>query len=229
MKNVFAALVVLLGVGAPGLKAQLISSFDDIEYWVGLGANRSAIVIDFHDGTSKQSFAWGYYYDGIKTGADMLLAISAADLNLTLTYFGSAEDNLYLTGISYFDGSILHTRDNGDFISDSNYWAYYVAGGTAGGDFEEPVTFNPVIVPASLSLPSVWEEAATGPSAVSFGLPGRYLANNSWDAWSYGLGGTSPSSSVYAAAVPEPSTWALLGLSALTFGLWRIRRATRRV
>lgn len=229
MKSIFAALVVLLGLGLSGLKAQLISSFDDIEYWVGLGANRSALVIDFHDGTSKQSFAWGYYYDGIKTGADMLLAVSAADSNLTLIYFGTAADNFYLAEITYFDGSVTHTRVNGDFITDFNYWGYYVTGGTSGGDFEDPVSFNPVSVPASFGLPSVWEEAPTGPSFVSFGDPGRFLANNSWDALSYGLWGTTPSNSVYASAVPESSSWALLGLSALTFGIWSIRRATRRI
>jgi hypothetical protein len=225
MKLWFALLHILFCVCASKVQAQLINSLDDIEYWVGLGANRSALVIDFHDGTGKQSFAWGYYYDGIKTGADMLLAISAADLNLTLTYSGSAEDNLYLMGISYFDGSTTHTRDNGDFISDSNYWGYYLAGGTAGETLEEPFTLIPVTVPASLSLPSTWEVAATGPSAISFNLPGRYLANNSWDAWSYGENGTTPLSEVYAAAVPEPSTWALLGGAALAFGIWRIRRA----
>jgi hypothetical protein len=229
MKIVFAAIAVVFCVSTSNVGAQLINSFDEIQYWVGTGANRSGLVIDFHDGASKQSFAWGYYYDGTKTGAEMLLAIDAADANLSLTFLGTAAEDLYLTGISYFDGSTLHTRTNGDFVSDFNYWGYYLTGGTAGGSFEEPITFAAVTSPASSALPSIWDEAPTSPSGISFGDPGRYLANNSWDAWSYGAFGTSPSNQVYPAAVPEPSTWALLGLSALGVVFWRMRRATSRV
>lgn len=48
-------------------------------FWVGTGNDSAILVIDFLDGTEMVSYAWGYAFDGIVTGEDMLNDISDAD------------------------------------------------------------------------------------------------------------------------------------------------------
>src|SRR3954465_10393847 len=58
-------------------------SFDDITYWVGSGSNRASLAIDWQQGSSQPaSLVWGYRWDGIATGAQMLSAIVAEDPRL---------------------------------------------------------------------------------------------------------------------------------------------------
>ena len=209
------------------VEAQLVTGVDDVTYWIGSGTNQSVLAIDFQDGESKQAFAWGYRFNETPSGARMLLDVAAADPNLNLAYTGDADAALYLTEISYFDGTTLHTQQNGDFFTDSRYWGYFVAGGTAGGSFT-PLTLDLVVPGPSALLPASWLESPSGPSAESYGIPGRFLGHLSWDMWAFGEYGTTPTATVYAAAaVPEPSSWALLTLSAallLFFGLRHARR-----
>jgi hypothetical protein len=60
-----------------------VVDFDDIKFWVGTGANRAALVLDW-DGTSTvdNALAWGYRFDGTPKAFDMLHAIVAADARL---------------------------------------------------------------------------------------------------------------------------------------------------
>lgn len=225
MKKLIAALTALVVFTVSSANAQLVTGVGDIGYWVGSGANRSVLVLDFQDGSGKPAFAWGYAYDGAPSGAEMLLDIAAADPNLELTYTGTAEAGFYMSKISYFDGATIHLEQEGDFIVDSRYWGYSVAGGTAGGNFS-PQSFDLVDPGPSSTLPSVWLESPSGASSISYGTPGRFVANLSWDAWTFGEWGTVPATTIYAAAaVPEPSSWALLALSACLFIFFRIRHA----
>lgn len=54
----------------------------DVKYWIGAGPDSTILVVDFQDGTFDASYAWGYLHDG-GTAADMLTAITAADVNFT--------------------------------------------------------------------------------------------------------------------------------------------------
>ncbi len=69
-----------------------------VEYWVGTGSDSSVLVVDFHDGTSDASYAWGYLHDGTATGGDMLNAIAAADVNFDVVIGGG-----FLSDITYND------------------------------------------------------------------------------------------------------------------------------
>ncbi len=51
------------------------TGFESINYWVGSGSNQAAMVIDWNDGTTTQSYVWGYRWDGDATGQDMFEAI----------------------------------------------------------------------------------------------------------------------------------------------------------
>jgi hypothetical protein len=65
-----------------GLSAHAQFNASDVQYWIGAGPDSTILVVDFQDGTSDASYAWGYLHDG-GTAADMLTAISAADVDLT--------------------------------------------------------------------------------------------------------------------------------------------------
>ncbi len=204
----FAALVTTLPA------ATLVNSFTDIQYWVGTGTQSAALVIDWNNAGVATSFAWGYHWNGAATGEDMLEAIAGfvgtdqvapvadgtGDKSLTLlTQFFSSVGSNSVYQLSYSVDSA--TQSHTGFDPDTNsYWAYYVANNTT-------------------SLPT-WTYSLTE------GFAARALADKSWDGWSWsdGSDGTEPSQP-FAAAVPEPATVALLGLSALALVLRRRRHA----
>ena len=117
MKTLTLALTLLAATCASTSAFAL--DFSGIRNWTGTGANRAALVIDFKD--SGPAYAWGYYFDGARTGYDMLSAIAAADPALSFTFtqysFGKAID-----GISY-RGLATAGFDPGT----PGYWAYYTA------------------------------------------------------------------------------------------------------
>ena len=64
------------------LRADASFSFDDIQFWVGSGSKRAALVIEWHDGNRPDAMVWGYRWDGEATGHDMIVAIAKADQKL---------------------------------------------------------------------------------------------------------------------------------------------------
>lgn len=66
------------------------------QYFVGSGSDTTLLVVDFNDGTADSSYAWGYLYNGTKTGEDMLKAVAAADVNFKVNIAGG-----FLNDISY--------------------------------------------------------------------------------------------------------------------------------
>jgi len=57
MKKICSVLFVVVLIMSICVSAQAAFTFDDIEYWVGTGSNRAALVIDWHDGKNQQSLA----------------------------------------------------------------------------------------------------------------------------------------------------------------------------
>lgn len=237
MKKLIAALAVLLSVGASGVKAQMVTSFDDIEYWIGSGTNRSVLVLQWNDGGSPISYAWGYRWNGSATGLDMLAAIVGTTVlrmpfgGETIETLTGADQFLSLTLERYSFGdavySIVYNPPGGSVRTaadwDSGYWEYSLYAGNFDyylWDGSGPFTYNQ---PGTTSYSSVvWWPSEVGASD-------RPLVDGSWDAWSFAPDLNSVEISEPVAAIPEPSTWALLVLTALGFGIWRFRRATRRV
>lgn len=219
----------LFGIGvigwfalAGGLRAQvLVGSLDDIAFWVGAGSNRAGLVLDWNDGSSRESFAWGYRWDGVASGADMLFDIAAADVSLSFTHGGTRLADFFLTGATYFDGVVTHSGVTPPTFSE--YWGYYGVGGTAGGTFT-PDSFDPVAGGGNvLPTPSGWVSLPVGASFSSFGSPGRLLADGSWDAWVFGEFETLPTDAVFA-AIPEPASVVLLVLVGVGCIGWCVRR-----
>ena len=77
LESVFACVFAILA--HDGCAAQTFS-FDEIQFWVGAGAQRAALMIDWQEGAAEPpALAWGYRWDGTASGSDMLRAILAAD------------------------------------------------------------------------------------------------------------------------------------------------------
>lgn len=58
-------------------------SLDDIEHWSGEGTNRSALIVDWHDGTRPHALAWGFRWNGAASALDLWRAVTNADHGLT--------------------------------------------------------------------------------------------------------------------------------------------------
>ena len=111
-----AFVCVLAVVSWPSFAAAF--TFDDIEFWVGSGANRAAMVVDWSDTASDPpALVWGYRWDGTAFGRDMLKAVVAADDRLFAKIGGSLANPVAIYGLGYDanDDSSLALDDNTSF------------------------------------------------------------------------------------------------------------------
>lgn len=209
MKKTCLALAIFAVSGWNHLSAQTLVDFDSIQFWVGSGSNRAAMVIDWKD-ASESSFGWGYRWNGEATGYDMIRAIAGnigtnlnpavpdegGDVALTLLTkefpFGLVVDTL-----RYEFGPVT-LAEGGFDPNTSGYWAYYIADGIT-------------------KLPGIWESS-------NVGMTDRILANNSWDAWTWAenFDATVPVAPI--AAIPEPGITVLFLAGGLLIVLVAIRR-----
>ena len=174
---VLAALMLLL---IPASFAQTPS------FTAGTGANESYMVVDFQDGTADPSFLFGYKYDGVKTGADMIAALGAFNSPSVGYVPGYAPSDGYVYGIAVNSFTYAGHSQAG---FDSSYWSYYTKD--------------------SLSVP--WD--STDYSGV--GASGRTLFNGSVDGWSWDTGSDPLPRDPAPATVPEASPVLLFGLGTL--------------
>ncbi len=195
------------------LQAGLVTNFDDIDYWVGSGANESAMVIQWNDGNSPQSVVWGFRWDDASTVQSMMFAIAGnisvtpggpqpdlgADQRLGLSLGYSSSFGYFLDGISYNQMGL-----GGDFTSTVRNQAGF---GTNG---ESWTLYN-------LGAAAAWPTDAVMPT--DFGMSGLTLADGGWYGWAYTAAFLPPDFDPVAftfaqpyAAVPEPATlWLMLG------------------
>jgi hypothetical protein len=221
MKKTLLAALALAAAAWNG-NAQLVGSFDDIDYWVGTGPNRAALVIQWNDDISPGALAWGYRWSGNATGLDMINAVAG---NTTITDPGenlvgslSGADSRLVAGVvrySFGDSifSLVYSgsspaRTQADWFS--GYWEYLIFGGnfeyTNWGD-TEPSLYN---TPGSPLYSNVnW---FSSPIGMGF----RQLVDGSWDALSFAPDFSGvPVVQPEAVAVPEPAALGLVGLGGL--------------
>lgn len=190
--------------------AALVENLDDIAFWVGSGASRSALVIDWADG--RDPLAWGYRWNGTATAEDLLRAVDLADPRLTVVLEAFGPD-FFVNAAGYDrDGDGFTPsdpqdsyRESGDFITDFRFWEYLTA------------------------PDSPYDGSATWASE-NLGISDRVLADGLWNGFRFddafpGPGPAQPMAAVAPAAVPEPSSLLLLAGSMLAGGaVYRIRR-----
>jgi hypothetical protein len=105
--------VGLLAAALPGWAAP-VTSMDDIRYWIGDGANRAALAIDWDgDATDDEAIVWGYRWDGARSGEQMLRDVVAADARL-FAKLGSHSLGLAVLGLGYdVDNNSAFAIDDG--------------------------------------------------------------------------------------------------------------------
>jgi hypothetical protein len=213
MKKTCLALALFAVSGWNSLRAQTIVDFDSIQYWVGTGSNRAALIIDWKNtSTPNSSFAWGFRWDGQATGYEMISAIAGnvgldpapavpdgtGDPALTI-YAVDFGFGLAVSAIGYQIGAT--TLFERGFNPDTpGFFAYFLADG-------------------STALPTTWTSSMVGSSD-------RLLSNNSWDAWVWAPNFVESLPDTPLAAIPEPG--AILLILASAAGIWLISIRRRR-
>lgn len=190
-----------------------VDDFDDVAFWTGAGANRAAMAIDFiGESGIDLSLVWGFRWDGVARGRDMLNAVLAADVRLYAKIGNEFPVTNALLGFGY------DRNDDGEF------------GVTPPADFNaEGVAFG---LPESNAGPTDsadwyregWEKedgfwhygyAETNPwsagdwTSSPSSASGRVLQNNEWNSWAFSES-TEPGNflhlfarNAFAAAPPE--------------------------
>ena len=204
------ALAIVVIAGASGV-ASAAFSFDDLAFWVGEGANSAALVIDWNgpEGGDPVSLAWGFRWDGVATGQDMLAAVINADQNLFGRFasfgFGDA-----IVGLGYdLDGDGFAISDGTDFGATGLVFAGTSDGATASdGDDYYAEGWNTGFWSYALGAANPFDGGAWEGATVGFG--DRLLTDGAWDGYRFAPGfvGEDPRSPV--AAVPVPATGMVL-------------------
>ena len=164
-------------------------TFDDIDFWVGSGANRAAMAIDWHrELNDPPAMVWGYCWDGIANGRDMLLAVVAADDRL-FAKLGMQGDQIRAYGLGY------DANDDGQFALDNEGLTQFDADGIAYGS--APLIGTPALDDGDYYTEG-WEfdfwhygvgvgNPFNGGHWLSspLGIVDRQLANGVWDGWAF--------------------------------------------
>jgi hypothetical protein len=150
--------IALLCVANANAMADAVVNFDDIDFWVGSGANQAALALDWQgDATTDNSLVWGFRWDGNIKAVNMITAIIAADDRLFaklggiggfgtgvvgLGYDANDDGQFAITDDTFFDEQGLATSgpvdgaesvDAGDWYAEgwfiTGFWQYGVATG----------------------------------------------------------------------------------------------------
>jgi len=192
-------------------------TFDSIKFWAGSGSNRAAMVIQWNDAGTPTSLLWGYRWDGVATGIDMVQAIAGSTTSredgqsVFLKVATGADSRLALSLINYSFGSAVEAlvfndrqivRTQNDWST--GYWEYSVFGGTIIYDLYSD-TWD------YLGQATYDQEGTTTYSGVNWffspiGISERILVDGSWDAFSFAPIFTSIPVVEPSPALPPPPT-----------------------
>ncbi|MDE6391965.1 MAG: leucine-rich repeat domain-containing protein [Muribaculaceae bacterium] len=183
-------------------------TFDDIENWTGTGENKAALVIQWNDPRETHAIVFGYRWDGLATGTDMIKAVVKNNPRLyTLmqyTNVSSPTDPLGGYTINGFgwdadnDGDIalVDTKDGEIYTSEDGFFEHprgYVpgSGGSSDYDYDDWLALDEDDYWGAgwfLSYWSYW----VGPLGETllysnWGASGRVLEDGACDGWNFSL------------------------------------------
>lgn len=165
-------------------------TMDSIQFWVGQGTKKAALVIEWHDGKTPDAMVWGYRWSGDAYGIDMIKAIVKADSRLIFLTHMTGPMGYTIAGLGYdidkkgphyliFDGNIntpqhpvegivttsAYNYDDWTYSDRSDHWS---AGWYSG-------------------YWSYWVRDSTGETweYSNWGASSRKLVDGSWDGWSF--------------------------------------------
>lgn len=165
-----------------------VVNIDDIEFWVGTGANHAGLALDWQgDATAENSLVWGYRWDGIAKGVDMLNAVVAADPRLyakqgTISGLGFA-----VIGLGYDannDGQFA--LDDDTFFDEQGFATSSPSDGAVSvdpGDWYAEGWFVSGFWHYGIASTSPFDGGTWGRSGG--GISNRSLANGSWDSLAF--------------------------------------------
>ena len=192
-------------------------TFDSIKFWAGSGAKRAAMVIQWNDAGTPTSLLWGYRWDGVATGIDMVQAIAGSTTSredgqsVFLKVAAGVDPRLALSLINYSFGSAVEALvfNDREIVRTQNdwstgYWEYSVFGGTMIYDLYSD-TWD------YLGQATYDQQGTTTYSGVNWffspiGISERILVDGSWDAFSFAPNFTSIPVVEPSPALPPPPT-----------------------
>ena len=197
-------------------------TFDDIDFWVGQGANEAALVIDWNGGPEPVSLAWGFRFDGAATGADMLMAVINADANL-YGRFSSFSFGDVIIGLGYdLDGDGFSISDGTGFDPGGVAFTGTSDGATADdADDHYAEGWNTGFWSYWLGSGDPFDGGAWDSSLVGFG--DRVLSDGDWDGYRFAPGFLAEQPREPIAAIPAPAGTCLL-VAGTCAGVRRRRR-----
>ena len=162
-------------------------SFDDIEFWVGSGRNRAALAIDWDENSStRPALVWGFRWDGVALGDDMLTAVIAADPRLYAKLGGTHANPTAMYGLGYdangndqfalddgtaFDAQGFAFTSPSDLASSVDAADYYAEGWFTGFWHYGIAQSNPY-------AGGTWMDTPVG-------MTERVLIDGAWDSWTF--------------------------------------------
>ncbi|MDE7378082.1 MAG: leucine-rich repeat protein [Paraprevotella sp.] len=200
-------------------------TFDMIECWSGEGSNRAALVIQWNDPEETNALVFGYQWDGVATGADMIRAVVADHPQLyaliQYTNVSSPTDPLGGYTINGFgwdrnsDGNIglKDTKDNQIYYSDNGLFIHPRGydpdkGGSSDYDYDDWKAIDDSDFWGAGWYISYWSYWVKGSQDATFGYSGwgasgRVLEDGCWDGWNFSLN-MMPSNWKKFKAAPNP-------------------------
>ncbi len=235
-----AMMLGLLGSIPSNLHAGInIEDLDDLHYW-GTGSNRAALVVDWNDGKTNNTFAWGFRWVGAApTFADMITSLAKANSGLFLRLDSDGNFGMALYGVGYQTSSapfgvtgaldpagINVTPVFTDGVNDMNVIngatdapssSSSAAALNAGDHYSEawntPTRYWTLYLSGTSTFPSAATPSFSYPSwsEAGAGASSVTLDDNGWYALSYSdLSWTAVVPGSAVAAVPEPGGIALI-------------------
>ncbi|WP_418122280.1 DUF5074 domain-containing protein [Chryseobacterium sp. PTM-20240506] len=175
-----------------GLKTTTtVTSFSDIQYWVGTGSKKAAFVVQWNDGKNPDALVWGFKWDGNATGEDMLKAIAKADHRFySLLYQGTT----FGTAIGGLGFDLNGQGTNGLYKNNNVTYPLYPLNGivnTTAYDFDDYTAIDAANDHwKSGWTTGYWSYWVKNPTDTDFGYSSlgassRTLENGAWDLWNF--------------------------------------------
>jgi hypothetical protein len=166
-------------------------SIDDIEFWVGSGAKSAALVIDWvEDSTDAPALAWGYRWDGMAKGSDMLSAVVSADPRLVARLGGTPGNPNAVYGLGYDADNDNNDKEFqfDDFTAPFDADGFFYSGPADGSSALDSSDYY-----AEGWFAGFWHYgiASSNPydggswSDTPAGMAGRTLVDGAWDSWAF--------------------------------------------
>jgi hypothetical protein len=230
--HLLALFVIFCALSWPSSATAAPFSFDDIDYWVGDGANRAALAIDWsHASTDPPALVWGYRWDGAARGIDMLMAILQADTRLYAKLGMDADygNSLFGAGYDANNDGLFALEDETLFDEFGIALTSPIYGTTSAvdpADLYAQGWFTPQYWLYGTSTGNPYDGGSWSWSGAGAGS--RVLDNGDWDSWTYAPVNSITDFAENPQAAPAPGSGGLPGdyngngmIDAADYIVWR--------